>query len=979
MRNPEYFFDLFVDLVRAAENLSEDSNEAVVRLEIIDRILDEVLGWSKTDFNPEYRTQTGTYTDYLLTSHNERFVVVEAKRAGRVFRIPEKYRKREYKAGRLCAMAGPELRDAMRQAASYCNTTGTHFAVVTNGHQWIVFRGQAKDNRGWGGFPAVVFNNAEVLENHYLEFWNLLSKEQVVREGTLNLHFDDPMMPPPAFVGTPNSRVQNQRRSPLTERHNVTVLLEYYFSDIVDRDNGAMLEHCFVEDIDIHEYNKDLQSLLKEELILLKDEVDSEKLTAKSILEAVERPTSESKARIVLVVGQVGAGKTTFLRRFFKTIEKESGYARFILDLLPESKAVVQPRSDEPSRLSKRILDALESRYSSRNGFGEEYNPYARTTLRTIYGGIAARLKDINAPIYKDNPDQFEKDLSARLDEKTREPEDLLPKYMSYLSRRTGRPFCLAFDNVDRATTEYQHFVYTFAHELGAKVPGIIVISLRDTTYLQAKAAGFLDTRISDVVFQLSPPNLKSVVSKRLKYMKHQVDNPDSMNKRLRGYKEFFEEKGAYLKQLLLTEDETARYLLTCLSNRSVRRAFWLIQQYALSPRAWQTYQEGSAGNHLLQTLMLGRNNVYRQGESATIINIYSVSIELRGSYLLPTMLLSYLDWVRQEGSGRSELSEVGHMLRSFESWGVPRPLSLAVLSRLTAQGLIESSNQFIGIPGEQQMYLPTVGDIDVDYGDKLRISPSGYYYLNDMVNDSEYQVLCAGDTCWYEEGAFTEFCSEYLTAAELVATPPYDCELYLESDCLELWKSYLSREWEREQQALATHQGIAWRVAVYRSISKLVPSIDEIVGVPAMLSSSGDSQETTQPKQIVLFGKGEYDENLAIRSALCHLPGIGDQTKINGSSYLARVLWALELAHRARLGPLMPSKMAELLQSWGGLQVEPPNVARFLRTSESKKSHYGLWTVKEVSRRSKVYQITVDGRRRLKRELSSPATESEE
>ncbi len=55
--------------------------------------------------------------------------------------MPAKYKKSKYAAKFLATNCGEALRDAMSQAASYCNQTGCTYAAVTNGVQWIFFRG----------------------------------------------------------------------------------------------------------------------------------------------------------------------------------------------------------------------------------------------------------------------------------------------------------------------------------------------------------------------------------------------------------------------------------------------------------------------------------------------------------------------------------------------------------------------------------------------------------------------------------------------------------------------------------------------------------------------------------------------------------------------------------------------------------------------------------------------------------------------
>ena len=74
-----------------------DLNEASTRLQIINEVLEHVLGWSRQDFNPEEYVegtsseggqQRGEWLDYHLRSAQSLKLVVEAKRTGITFQLP---------------------------------------------------------------------------------------------------------------------------------------------------------------------------------------------------------------------------------------------------------------------------------------------------------------------------------------------------------------------------------------------------------------------------------------------------------------------------------------------------------------------------------------------------------------------------------------------------------------------------------------------------------------------------------------------------------------------------------------------------------------------------------------------------------------------------------------------------------------------------------------------------------------------------
>ena len=55
----------------------------------------------------------------------------------------------------------------------------------------------------------------------------------------------------------------------------------------------------------------------------------------------------------------------------------------------------------------------------------------------------------------------------------------------------------------------------------------------------------------------------------------------------------------------------------------------------------------------------------------------------------------------------------------------------------------------------------------------------------------------------------------------------------------------------------------------------------------------------------------------------------------VNGSTYLARIVWCLGVAEREGTGALRPADMARMIMSRSPVSLEPPNVARYIRRSK--------------------------------------------
>lgn len=830
MLSPEILFPLLETNLKRINSLRvDDPNEANTRLQVVDEILG-LLGWSKSEFSPEESTGIGNYTDYLIRVNGNPHLVIEAKKLGKVFTLPKTLNRKEYLAKYLINACGIELKEAMTQAAQYCNERGAPYAVVTNGEQWIIFRGLASTQKGWIDFKTTIFYSSEMLKQNFSAFWNLLSKERVL-EGALSEKLGYEVTKVPNFAKRPNTETDNPTIPSKVSSKNVDVLFDYYFDDIVTRDNGNMLRECYVEEKEIKEFSKELRSLLKDRLLSLGEEIESEEITETNFLSAIESaiesPLPDQRAKVVLLVGHVGAGKSTFLRRYFGNLEQQ-GYAKFIFDVLSEGNPSGKVRDNETEIISKFILENVSDYYYKKKDFGQQYDPYNHDTLHTIFGSLIRKIKEGGKrELYKKDNSLFEKDVAERLETEAKNCEQLLPLYLKYVYKRKkpNKPFCLIFDNVDRAPDQYQEFIYNFAHSLAKNISGIIIISMRETTYYRAKQKGFLDTRASDKVFQLNAPNIKTVISKRLKYLTYQINETKPATKTVKSYLPKIQPIAEHLKSILLLEDNTARELITSISNRSVRRAFRLLRSYASSPFAWENADNMKAGQRVLKALMLSKQLKYNSVDSP-IINLFTVPSHSLISHFTLLKILAFLYWKYQKNSSFRESPKIADLLVALESVRIPRTQAKEALHKLINEELIECDNWYKSEQIESNLF--DSGNLELSEDFHIRITSAGYYYLNVLANEKLYLGLCSQDTIWFSNESYEKYLEEFNTFIEIAKDEP-GIDFIVNTKCLDIWLNYLGEERYNEEKILGDGIDKSWWNLAFNSIESIAPETKNV------------------------------------------------------------------------------------------------------------------------------------------------------
>src|SRR5580765_192279 len=192
---PDYGFGQFLQL-RGILASSVGSNEATTRLRAIDTILFEVLGWNKLDVDAESHCRAVGFSDYALRTDGALSMILEAKREGDTFFLPEaKFGPGPFGFA-LLARECPDADRALRQAIGYAANFGARFVAISNGHQWLLsltfVQNQTVDQR-----LVIVFESLEAIEKRFRQFWDCFSPAGVAANRATENLLDTRKAPPP--------------------------------------------------------------------------------------------------------------------------------------------------------------------------------------------------------------------------------------------------------------------------------------------------------------------------------------------------------------------------------------------------------------------------------------------------------------------------------------------------------------------------------------------------------------------------------------------------------------------------------------------------------------------------------------------------------------------------------------------------------------------------------------------------------------
>lgn len=712
----------------------EDRNEASTRLHIIDVLLFDALRWARNACRPE-DSLGGTYTDYSLGLPATQ-LVVEAKREGSYFSIPATSGPLVVSLKALLR-GNPSLEAAVKQAASYCGMRGVRLGVVCNGHQLVAFLGSRDDGTPPTIGRAVVFRSLREMEERFVDLWNWLSPEGVALGNLYELlRAETRPLPPPKMS-------QSLYTYPGVERRNdmeieLDILGEIFLQDIVrarelERD---FLRDCYCTSGTLSQYalvSKDILRSRYHETVNRKSQqvqgVTNKSGIAPELLDAViEKGVSR---RPVVLLGDVGVGKTTFIRHLVEIDAREELERSLVFYLDFGAKPALRRDLEEFVRevFAEQLLEA-------------DIDIYADAFVRAVYNGelnrlatgIYGRLQETDPGRYLNEELRLLADLTARL-------ETHLRRSFEHIKGTEQRNIVAFFDNIDQRDVDFQDSVYLIAQSL-AETWGITTfISLRPETFNSSRRSGSL-AAYQPRVFTISPPHVDQVVKRRLSFAQKVIDTgrfslgADGItldSSLLRDY-----------IQVVIDSLNRNESLCECLDNVSrgnVRRALDLLTSFVGSghvdtKKIIDIYRDRGRYtiplHEFLRAIIYGDTHFY-DPSSSPIGNAFDISSRNGREHFSALILLNFLERQAQHGSIELGFVLLTTVYEHLQGLGFSVEEVDITVSRCVSAGWIESS-------------VDAASDRPAG-AERLRLTQTGAYLLHRLVRTFVYVDAVVVDT----------------------------------------------------------------------------------------------------------------------------------------------------------------------------------------------------------------------------------------
>ena len=675
-------------------------NEASTRFHVINELIEDVLRWPKAAVKVEHHDESG-YSDYELGTPSS--ALIEAKREGINFVLPAGWDKPTARLETLFSSSS-EIEDAVRQALNYALQRGIPFGAICNGHQLVAFVASRQDGVPPIRGTALIFTSLEDMFKRFPQLWDALSPPGVAAGELSRLLNAEVVSAPPEklaarIVGYPGYK----NRNPIAT--DLQILGGLFLEDIA---REPKLEDEFLRETYCTSGALSQYALVSRELLQARYASTFEKngsvsatpaVTKDGVSEELSRDvlTAGLSRRPILLVGDVGVGKSIFIRHLIKIDAKDAFQRAFVLYIDFGSKPALA--SDLRAYVVEEIVRQL------REGYGVDV--YERNFVRGVYHGELLRFaRGINADLKASQPEVFRLKEIEHLEQLIAATEEHLKACLTHAVRGQQRQVVLFLDNVDQRPSQFQEDVFLIAQAFADQWPLTAFVSLRPETFAQSRAKGSL-AAYQPRVFTIDPPRVDLVIKRRLTFAQKQLETHGRLASMPKGLTIQSGNLNLYL-DMLLRAFENEKSIIEFVDNMSagnIRRALDFVASFVGSGhvdsqkilKAEETQRDGyTLPLHEFVRAVAHGDAEYYDPSKSPLINAYDISSRDGREHFLVGLLISFIERLGQLGGSEGYVTR-DEAYRFAQGFGFQAAQVRSALNRCIEKRLIATPTSLTG------------------------------------------------------------------------------------------------------------------------------------------------------------------------------------------------------------------------------------------------------------------------------------------
>lgn len=667
------------------------------------------------------------YPDYLVVALGFPLVVIEAK-------SPDERVEEGYRQARLYAA---ELNALWRHGVA-----PTKFAVACNGIDlWFGYTDQAAPLltakcSELGPYSAEVARLIELINWLALRAWAVTVSQQV-RPAEL--------FKPRRLIGGIAS--QNEEVGLNTFGATLTTIISPIFNPSTTEERARVARDGYISSKRRERYIDPIDKVIRA--------ARPPSYTAATKLEDTSKPIElidrlrnmrSLENKVLLLIGSVGSGKSTFIDHLYEVALPRELIASTVWCRINMNAAPVSP-GEIYGWLRKEIIAACRASQPTL-----DFDDF--DVLKRLYGvEISAFDKGVGR-LYQQQLEIYVVKLGEHIQQLQRDEQTVASAHVRFTCGERSKLLIVVLDNCDKKTRDEQLLMFEAAHWLQKQFRCLVILPLRDETYDNHRDQPPLDTALKDLAFRIEPPLFQHVLVRRVQLALQEMTEGGEKQLRFQLPNGFHvdyprSDQAYYLTsivQSLFEHDRFARRMIVGLAGRNMRRALEIFLEFCNSGhigedqifRMRQSEGKHSLALHQVATVLLRMNRRFYDSDHSYIKNLFSA----RKEDPVPAFFCRYmiLQWLKSnfQSSGTEGLRGY-HPKREVKRALMPYGLEPDILDRefnylLAAQCVIA-----------EHLRIDKVEDEDL-----VRLGPAGFVHL-DLVTNINYLAAVAEDT-WFTD-----------------------------------------------------------------------------------------------------------------------------------------------------------------------------------------------------------------------------------
>jgi energy-coupling factor transporter ATP-binding protein EcfA2 len=663
------------------------------------------------------------YPDYVVVMFGLPLLVIEAKAPTES--VEEGYRQARLYAHELNALFAVDLNP-------------TRFIIASNGVElWYGYSDQAEP-LSKAAVASLGAYSSDIAKLQELISWKKLSTyaaslSEIVRP--------DSLFKPRRLVG--GSGFQNEEVGQNTFGATLTASISAIFNPTTRAERTFIAKNGYIPSRRRERYVDPIDKVIR--AARPPSETDAQLLedTAKPT-ELISRlkNTSALEHKVLLLIGSVGSGKTTFVDHLRevalpKALIDTTVWCRLDMNSAPVSSNEIY------DWLRLALIDACRDSVPD-DDFDE------LDVLKKVFSVEINKFNKGVGRLYESQPEIFNLKLAEHIETLQRDRHCTAQAHIRYCCGDRRKLCIISLDNCDKKTRDEQLLMFEAAQWLQREFRALVILPLRDETYDNHRFQPPLDTALKDMVFRIEPPLFQNVLLSRVKLAMNEL-NKNS------GEKLYFSlpngmtveyprsEQAYYLTSIvksLFEHDRFVRRMIVGLSGRNMRDALEIFLEFCNSAHIGEDQifkiRQSEGGHtlplHQVATVLMRMNRRFYDSDHSYVKNLFSANRDdPRPSFFCRYMILR---WLREKfpTSGTGGLKgyfKKGVIKQELMSYG----LSPDMLDR--EFNYLLSSKCVIA----EHLRLDSVADDDL-----VRIGPAGFVHL-DLIGNVSYLAAVAEDT----------------------------------------------------------------------------------------------------------------------------------------------------------------------------------------------------------------------------------------